>query len=106
MYTRQLLTVVETQVFAKAAAELLGEDIRDMLITHLALYPESGVVMPETGGVRKLRWAIPGKGKRGGARVIYYFHNTEMPVFALDIYGKNEKSDVTQAEKRFWKNLV
>jgi hypothetical protein len=77
-----------------------------MLITHLGLKPESGVVIPGTGGVRKLRWAIPGKGKRGGARVIYYFHNTKMPVFALHIYGKNEKSDVSPAEKRSWKNLV
>jgi len=48
---------------------------------HIGMPPESGELMPGTGGVRKLRWALEGKGKRGGARVVYYFHSGAMPIF-------------------------
>jgi hypothetical protein len=58
--------------------------------------PEAGDLMPETGGVRKLRWALPGKGKRGGARVIYFFHDERLPVFLLAMYGKNEEAEPEQ----------
>jgi hypothetical protein len=56
--------------------------------------------VPATGGVRKLRWAIPGRGKRGGARVIYYFLNDSAPLLALDIYAKSAKEDLSEEQKR------
>jgi hypothetical protein len=62
--------------------------------------------MPETGGVRKIRWATAGRGKRGGARVIYYFHNERLPLFLLAAYGKNEKADLSKAERKAMKRLV
>jgi hypothetical protein len=58
------------------------------------------VVVPGTGGVRKLRWALPGRGKSGGARVIYYYHNESIPLYALDIYAKNQKTNLFAAEKK------
>ncbi len=63
-------------------------------------------MIPDTGGVRKLRWAIKGKGKSGGARVIYYFHNESIPVFLLSVFAKNEKVNLTQAERAALKSLI
>jgi len=65
------MVVVETETFLAAAARLgMSGTERAALIIHLARNPEAGVVVPETGGVRKLRWALPGRGKSGGARAI------------------------------------
>jgi len=66
----------------------------------LGLNPTLGAIVDGTGGVRKLRWAIPGRGKRSGARVIYYFHNESLPLLALDISAKNEKEDITEGQKK------
>jgi hypothetical protein len=68
------MTVVETVRFLKDAGGLMSESDRARLVEFVGANPESGDVIPDTGGVRKLRWALPGGGKRGGARVIYFFH--------------------------------
>ena len=68
--------------------------------------PEAGDVVPETGGVRKVRWATQGKGKRGGFRVIYYFHSETFPLFLLTIYSKTQKASLTQAERNEFKKLI
>ena len=68
--------------------------------------PEAGEIIPETGGVRKLRWALKGKGKRGGARVINYYHNDRLPVFLLSAYPKNRKANLSKAERNAMKRLV
>ena len=68
--------------------------------------PEAGEIIPETGGVRKLRWALAGRGKRGGARVIYYYHNERLPLFLLAAYGKNEKANLSKAERNAMRRLV
>src|SRR6266852_5943474 len=62
-------------------------------------------LVPGTGGVRKIRWGTPGQGKRSGARVIYYY-NESIPLFALDIYAKNQKTDLSEADKRSLKRLL
>lgn len=61
--------------------------------------------MPEIGGVRKLRWGVEGRGKRGGVRVIYYFHNETIPVFLLNVFAKNERANLTKAERNLLKKL-
>jgi hypothetical protein len=66
----------------------------------IARNPEAGDVIPETGGVRKLRWRRQGTGKRGGVRVIYFYHNAQMPIFLLLIYAKARREDMTPDEKR------
>jgi hypothetical protein len=95
------MVVVETETFLASAKRLgVSEKERTALIIYLATNPEVGRVVPETGGVRKLRWAIPGRGKSGGARVIYYYHNESIPLYALDIYAKNQKANLSAAEKK------
>jgi hypothetical protein len=100
------MTVAELPAFAKEADRLLGELRHRQLIDFLGLNPEVGVIVPDTGGMRKLRWVAPGRGKRGGARVIYYFHSEHLPLLALDIYAKNEKDDLTPSEKKQLRKIV
>jgi len=82
----------------------MGE--KDELINFLAKNPERGDEIPDTGGLRKLRWAGKGKGKRGGLRVIYYFYNESAPVFLLFIYGKGEQEDLKTEQKKMLKKLA
>ncbi len=94
------MVVVETATFLASAARLgMRETERTALIIYLASNPEVGAIVPETGGLRKLRWALPGKGKFGGARVIYYYHNESIPLYALDVYAKNQKTSLSAGEK-------
>ena len=94
------VTVVETGVFRRFAEGLIGEDGIAALIDFLASRPEAGDLIEGTGGIRKLRWRIPGKGKRGGARVIYYYHSLAVPLLLLTVYGKSAQADMTHDEKR------
>lgn len=100
-----MFTVVETPTFIRLAEKLLSDDERIELIEHLASFPETGDLIPGTSGVRKLRFRAGGKGKRGGLRVIYYLLDQGTPLYALLIYGKNEKADLspeqTKAVKAF-----
>lgn len=92
------VSVIETPEFLSAARKLLDEEERKALVDFLAGSPEAGEVIQGSGGVRKLRWSLEGRGKRGGARVIYFFHDAGMPLFALTCYAKNAKTDLTQGE--------
>jgi mRNA-degrading endonuclease RelE of RelBE toxin-antitoxin system len=100
------MTVVETPFFLRKAADLLDEQERSELVVFIGANPDIGDVIPETGGVRKLRWSARGKGKRGGVRVIYYFHNEAFPLLLLTVYAKNQKANLTKAERNDLKKLV
>ena len=101
-----MITIAETGEYRKKATVLLPEEDHDALKAYLAEHPKAGVIMEGTGGVRKLRWAIPGKGKSGGARVIYFYHDDDMPLYMLTMFGKNEKSNLTKKERNDLKDLV
>ena len=98
-YISVIQTVVETPTFMRQADKLFSEDERRELIDFLARNPLAGDKIPGTGGVRKLRFSTSGRGKRGGARVIYYYLDEAMPVYTLLAYTKATKTDLTPNEK-------
>ena len=97
---------IETSIFTQLAAELLDDESLRTLQNLLLEKPERGPVIADTGGLRKLRLALPGRGKRGGARVIYYWQNDQERIFLILIYPKGAKEDLTPKEKVILKQLV
>lgn len=99
-YISVMQTVVETSAYI-ASAKDAGMSAGEMtaVVDILAANPEAGEIMPECGGARKLRVAKPGKGKSGGYRIITYYAGDAYPVFLLTVFGKNEKSNLTKAER-------
>lgn len=100
------ITVVELPNYEKAIAGVLTDDEAAGLIAFLAQHPDDGVVIPNTGGLRKLRWGARGKGKSGGARIIYYFRDLNMPLYLLTAFVKGEKIDLTKREQAALRRTV
>ena len=92
--------VVELTTFLRAAAKVWSDGERAEFVDHLAANPEAGDVIPETGGLRKVRWARQGSGKRGGVRVIYYVYDLDMPLDLITLYAKSARGDLSPDEKR------
>lgn len=88
----------ETQRFTKRIVDLLSDEQYAKLQADLCYEPEIGAIIKGSGGIRKMRLSFGGKGKRGGARVIYYWAISRERILMLDIYAKNEKEDLTQTE--------
>ncbi len=103
---RPPVTVVETKQFLSATRDMMSEPELRLLVDYLAHHPVAGDVIAGTGGVRKLRWALEGRGKRGGARVIYFYHTDGMPLFALTAYAKNDQADLSQADRNDFRQLT
>ena len=106
MNTSPPITVIETPSFMRDAKKLLNDDELRDLVSFLAYNPSAGIVLKGTGGIRKIRWAREGGGKSGGFRVIYFFHSLEIPLFALAIFAKNEKSNISQSERNALRKLT
>ena len=85
---------IEATAFTKYVYEYLSDDEYSGLQSFLLQYPEAGKVVPGSGGVRKVRWAMSGKGKSGGVRVIYYFKRQDNEIWLLTIYSKNEIENI------------
>lgn len=100
------ITLVELPEYIRDANRLLDNQSQEDLKGFLARNPTAGAIMPGTNGVRKLRWARQGSGKSGGVRVVYYFYNESIPLFLLNIFGKNEKANLSQAERNKLAKLV
>ena len=100
------ITVVEAQPFLSQVDAYLSDAERHRLIDFVAHHPEAGDLIRGTGGLRKLRWAMKGGGKRGGLRLIYYFYNPEWPVFLLTIYRKTEQQDLTSEQRLRLRRLL
>jgi len=89
-----LVTFVEAPLFSRLLPGYMDDDAYTMLQWALALHPEAGAVIPASGGVRKLRWAGSGRGKRGGLRVIYYWRRSASEIWMLTLYAKNEAENI------------
>jgi hypothetical protein len=103
---RRPVSVIELAGYRRRADELLSADEREAVVDLIAYEPTCGDLMPGTGGLRKVRIGRDGIGKRGGARVVYYFHDEQVPILLLALYAKNEKGDLSAAEKRELAALV
>jgi hypothetical protein len=99
-------TVVETNYFASRVKKLLSEGERDDLINFIAASPLQGDILVGTGGLRKIRFARKSSGKSGGIRVIYYYHNANVPIYLLEVFGKNEKDNLSKAERNSLAKIV
>jgi mRNA-degrading endonuclease RelE of RelBE toxin-antitoxin system len=104
--SRKLITVAETPLFVRQAGEVWDETERDAFVNFIAWNPEAGDVVPDTGGVRKIRWGRSGKGRRGGARVIYFYRDVHSPLYLLMVYTKAQREDLTPDEKRMVRKLA
>lgn len=103
-----MLEFRETEIFTRAIAGLLADDEYAELQGALIVDPEAGDLIKETGGLRKLRWGQQrrGKGKRGGVRVVYYWYGAGALIYMLLAYSKDERDDLSAAQKKALARLV
>jgi mRNA-degrading endonuclease RelE of RelBE toxin-antitoxin system len=92
--------IIETPIFTKRIKSVLSDNEYRKLQWVLVVNPEAGVVIPGSGGLRKLRWALPGGGKRGGLRIIYYWYSQDQRIYMLLPYKKSEQEDLTKEQMR------
>jgi hypothetical protein len=100
------VVIVETKSFTTRIGDLLEDDDYRTLQLELVQRPTAGSVIPGSGGLRKLRWAVAGRGKRGGARVIYFWHPESARILMLFAYAKNEREDLTVAQRQALRRIV
>jgi len=96
----KLHTVIETEAFISKAEKIMTEAERDAIVDTIAADPKAGVLIQGCHGLRKLRIPLEDRGKRGGGRVIYWFHSERYPAALLWVFAKNEASDLTADQKR------
>ncbi len=97
---------VETRAFTRRVEALLPGEVYRALQAALVVNPDAGPVIRGSGGLRKLRWSVAGRGKRGGARVIYYHHRPGETLLMLFVFAKNERSDLSSAQLSTLREIV
>lgn len=100
------MVIIETSVFTRRITAMLSDDEYRELQATLVEHPKAGPVIPGSGGIRKLRWSASGRGKRGGARVIYYWATEQDHLLMLFIYAKNESEDLTRDQIKTLRQIV
>ena len=100
------MEIIETPVFTKRVAEILSEEEYRELQSELIRDPRAGALIPGCGGLRKLRWRIRGKGKRGGIRLIYYVAFSRSIMLMVFLYRKSETGDLTQKQLKILRDHI
>ena len=103
---REMRTVIETPTFEKHVDAYWNSDERLQFVAWIAANPNAGVVIPGSGGVRKLRWVSRDSGKRGGLRIIYYNQSLDELIWLLTIYGKSVRANITAQQLRALKETI
>ena len=99
------MVFIETSVFTKEIRRLLSDDRYRMLQTALMFRPDAGDIIRGGGGLRKVRWSLPGRGKRGALRVIYYWDPPDI-IYMLLPYAKTDQDDLTPEQLKFLRGMV
>lgn len=99
-------TVIETPVYSDKVSGILTEDERDAFAAFIAANPTAGSVVRGSGGVRKVRWAQKGRGKSGGARVIYFNRQANGEIWLLTIYSKGDRPTIPAYELKLIKEAI
>lgn len=100
------MQIFATQTYERAIRRLLSENSRREMENVIVADPTEASVVPGTGGIRKLRWAGSGRGKRGGIRTIYFYHTRSEAVYMLTAYAKADRDDLSSADKKVLTRLV
>jgi len=100
------MILVESPQFTRAITELMDDDGYRLLQAVLLENPEAGAIIVGSGGLRKVRWALPGRGKRGGARMIYYSWVVKSRIYLLYAYSKSAKGDLTREQVKILAGLM
>lgn len=104
---QKFISIIELPHYQKFSGKYLSQQEADNIITYIAQNPQSGSLLRGTGGIRKIRLAISNnKGKSAGARIIYFYHNDNMPVFLLTGFIKSEMANLSAAALNELKNLT
>lgn len=100
------MVIIETSVFTRQVVKLLPDDEYHKLQVLLAHRPNAGSLIPGSGGLRKVRWAGSGRGKRGGLRIIYFWAVVQEQMLMLLLYAKNERDDLSPEQLKVLKTIV
>ena len=100
------MVIVETKLFTKLIQNLMSDDEYRKLQEALVNRPSMGVIVKGTGGLRKIRWKLEGRGKSGGVRVIYYWMVEAEQIYMLYGFSKKEQENLTSAQKKLLKQIV
>jgi hypothetical protein len=100
------MIIIETPIFTKLITGLMSDDEYKGLQEALVTRPEMGALIKNSGGLRKVRWSLEGRGKSGGVRVIYYWMSADDQLYMLLVYPKNEQENLTDAQVSALRKIV
>ena len=100
------MVIIETSIFTRQVQALLDDDNYRHLQTILVIRPDAGDLIPGGGGLRKIRWRVQGRGKRGGVHVIYYWAVQQERIVMLLMYAKNEQDNLTAEQLKMLRRII
>ena len=100
------MVIVETSIFTRQVQALLSDEEYRQLQMELVFHPDMGAVIPGGGGLRKTRWSLNGREKRGGVRIIYYWAVVSDQILMLFMYAKNKQKNLTPAQLKILRKII